>query len=61
MAKELMVELMLLYGRISLDRAEELIGEHYDIVEAAWLDEVQLEGAFACGVPVVDLEGVLMV
>lgn len=46
MSKSMMIELMLLDGRISHERAEELIHAHYDEVESAWVHEVDLVGAF---------------
>jgi hypothetical protein len=49
MSKFLMIELMLLYGSISLERAEELIKTHIDDVESEWLQSFDLEGSFDCG------------
>lgn len=46
MSKFTMIELMILDGRISLDRAEEMIKAHYDEVESEWLHGVDLIGAF---------------
>lgn len=41
-----MIELMLIAGIISLDRAEYLIKAHRDEVESEWLHSVELEGSF---------------
>lgn len=41
------IECMLAFGEISLDRAEELIKAHPDEVESEWLVAYQLEGAFS--------------
>lgn len=49
MAKSLMIELMLLWGRISLERAEELLLAHQDDVESIWVHEVDMDGAFEPG------------
>lgn len=46
MAKDLMIELMLVEGRISLDRAEILVKSSYDDVESEWLHSVDMIGAF---------------
>lgn len=46
MSKFLMIELMLVEGRISMDRAVYLIGAHYDLVESEWLHTTDMVGAF---------------
>lgn len=46
MSKFLMIELMLLDGRISPERAEALVQAHYDTVESIWLHEADMVGAF---------------
>ncbi len=49
MDKYMMIALMLLEGRISLQRAEWLSVCHYDIVEDEWLHTADLEGTFTGG------------
>lgn len=46
MSKFYMIELMLLQGRISLERAETLVKAPYDEVESIWVHEVDMVGAF---------------
>jgi hypothetical protein len=53
MAKDLMIELMLVDGCISLEMAETLTVAHYDDVEAYWLQacDLGLAGSFDSGHP----------
>lgn len=46
-----MIELMVFFGRISVETACELVNAHYDIVESAWLSTIfqGLDGAFSSG------------
>lgn len=46
MSKFLMIELMLVEGRISMDRAVTLIGSSYEAVESEWLHSVDMVGTF---------------
>lgn len=41
-----LIELMVINGEISLDRAEELITAHPDDVESEWLSNMTMGGAF---------------
>jgi hypothetical protein len=41
-----LIEIMVINGEISLDRAEELITTHPDDVESEWLSSMTMDGAF---------------